>query len=337
MAMGNSLSLLERAAGALVPEQKIKALLAKETSAARLRDFTKRIEAARLIDGETEQRKNYWGRLSVWATRRLGEIIQDGQQRGEIASRGGDRKSNSRPGSLKLPDLGLTHNQSSRAQQLAAIPVKEIEKHLDEIESKGEVTKAAVLRAAAKQLQKKDPQPVTGWPAGQYRILYADPPWSYNDQRLATVAGGVAVAQYPPMDTETICGLSVPSIALRDSVLFLWATSPLLPDAMRVIDSWGFTYKASFVWDKQRGFNGHYNDVRHELLLVAVRGKCQPQSETLPPSVITEKKTRHSAKPATFRSIIDGLYPHGPRIELFAREAPQGWDVWGNEAISRAS
>lgn len=336
--MGNVLSVLDRAAGALIPEDKIKLLLANETSAERLRDFTKRVEAARTIDGETTERRNYWGRLSVWAARRLGEIIREGQQRGEIATRGGDRKSKLHDAILKLEDIGIKPNQSSRAQQLAEIPENEIAEHLNQIEgSTGEITKAAVLRAAAKLQQKKDPEPVTGWPDGQYRILYADPPWSYNDQRLATVAGGGAVAQYPPMSTDAICALAVPSLALRDSVLFLWATSPLLPDAHRVLESWGFTYKASFVWDKQRGFNGHYNDVRHELLLVGIKGKCQPQAEKLPPSVVSEKKTRHSAKPKTFREIIDSLYPHGPRIELFAREAPEGWDVWGNETISEAS
>lgn len=334
--MGNTLSLLERAAGALVPEEKIKAMLAKETSTQRLRDFTKRVEAARTIDGETEERSNYWGRLAVWATRRLGEVIREGQERGSIATKGKPAKSKCDTVSY-LPDLGISPKQSSRAQQLAAIPAKEIEKHLEEIEASGQVTKAGVLRAVAKSQQKKDPQPVTGWPEGQYRILYADPPWSYNDQRLATVSGGGAVAQYSPMATDRICSLAVPAIALGDSVLFLWATSPLLPDALRVMDAWGFTYKASFVWDKERGFNGHYNDVRHELLLVGIRGKCQPQVEKLPPSVITEKKTKHSAKPATFREIINSLYPHGPRVELFAREAPEGWDVWGNEAISRAS
>ncbi len=334
--MGSALSILEKAAGALVPESKIKAMLAKETSVERLSNFAKRVEAARTIDGETGERRNYWGRLAVWASRRLGELISDGQKSGEIAGKGKPRKI-SHDAILTLAELGLTASQSSRAQQLASIPAREIEKQLDAIEAEGEVTKAGVLRAVAKEQQKKSPEPVTGWPDGKYRILYADPPWSYNDARLATVSGGGAVAQYPPMSTDNICAMSVPAIALRDSVLFLWATSPLLPDALRVIEAWGFTYKASFVWDKQRGFNGHYNDVRHELLLVAIKGKCQPQCDSLPPSVISEKKTKHSAKPAKFREIIDSLYPNGPRIELFARDAPKGWDVWGNQAIPRAA
>lgn len=169
------------------------------------------------------------------------------------------------------------------------------------------------------------------WPKGKYRVIYADPAWAYNDKRLDSVAGGGASGSYETESTEAICARPVADLALRDSVLFLWVTSPLLPDGLKVIDAWGFKYKASFVWDKQQGFNGHYNDVHHELLLIAVRGSCTPDRAELFPSVISEPKGKHSAKPARFIEMIDAMYTLGPRIELYCRTKREGWDAWGNE------
>jgi N6-adenosine-specific RNA methylase IME4 len=98
-----------------------------------------------------------------------------------------------------------------------------------------------------------------------------------------------------------------------------------------VIRAWGFTYKAAFIWDKIKHNMGHYNSVRHELLLICTRGSCQPDVQTLFDSVQSIERTRHSAKPAEFRTIIDTIYPHGPRLELFARTTAEGWDAHGNQ------
>ena len=136
---------------------------------------------------------------------------------------------------------------------------------------------------------------------------------------------------YPQQSTEWICNQPVDVLALADSILFLWATSPLLPDALQVIDAWGFVYKAMFVWDKIKHNMGHYNSVRHELLLIAVRGSCLPDEPKLFDSVVEIERQRHSEKPEFFREVIDTLYPLGPRIELFARQACPGWAAWGNQ------
>ena len=118
----------------------------------------------------------------------------------------------------------------------------------------------------------------------------------------------------------------------ENAVLFLWVTSPMLEDAFKVINSWGFKYKSSFVWDKVKKNFGYYNAVCHELLLVCVRGNCTPDNPKLLDSVITIEHTgRHSEKPEYFRQMIDELYPVGNRIELFARKKAPGWEAWGNE------
>ena len=163
----------------------------------------------------------------------------------------------------------------------------------------------------------------------KYRVIYADPPWSYNDKQNIEVLGG-AEKHYTTMPIDDICALPVP--AADDAVLFIWVTSPLLEDVFKVIKAWGFKYKSSFVWDKVAHNMGHYNSVRHEFLLICTKGSCTPDVQRLFDSVVSIERTEHSRKPKEFRDMIDTLYPVGNRLEMFAREAPDGWDVWGNMA-----
>ena len=175
--------------------------------------------------------------------------------------------------------------------------------------------------------EKKQAEP----PKGKYRVIYADPPWSYGDKREQRTGG--AEYHYPSMTINELCEMPIKELAEDNAVLFLWVTSPLLEECFDVIRAWGFKYKTSFVWDKIGHNMGHYNSVRHEFLLVCTRGSCLPDNAKLFDSVMTIEKTRtHSEKPEEFRQIIDTLYTHGNKIELFARRPVPGWVVWGNEA-----
>ena len=171
-------------------------------------------------------------------------------------------------------------------------------------------------------------------PTGKHRIIYADPPWSYSDKCDAgAIQSGGAEKHYPSMSIAELCALPVRELAEDDAVLFLWTTSPLLFECAPMIAAWGFKYKACFVWDKVKHNMGHYNSVRHEFLLICTRGSCTPEVVKLFDSVQSiEKTAKHSEKPQEFRDIIDTLYPHGERIELFARAKHKGWNTWGNEA-----
>src|SRR5262249_2709634 len=93
-------------------------------------------------------------------------------------------------------------------------------------------------------------------------------------------------------------------------------------------------YKTAFVWAKGRPNFGHYHNASAELLMVCTRGSCTPDAKHLESQVQTIERTgRHSEKPEDFRAMIDRMYPHGKRIELFRRgEAPESWEIWGNEA-----
>ena len=164
----------------------------------------------------------------------------------------------------------------------------------------------------------------------KYRIIYADPPWSYHDARSGQGTTG-ATDHYPVMSLKDICALPIAGITEEHAVLFLWVTSPLLETCFAVIRAWGFTYKACFVWDKIKHNMGHYNSVRHEFLLLCTKGSCVPDNSKLYDSVQAVERGGHSKKPEAFRRIIDALYGRGNRIELFARHECAEWDAWGYE------
>lgn len=165
-----------------------------------------------------------------------------------------------------------------------------------------------------------------------YRVILADPPWFYGNDYTQAMPGSTRPEDhYAAMPLQAICDLPVKRMTQDDAVLFLWVTSPLLEESFQVVKAWGFHYKTSFVWDKIKHNFGHYNSVRHELLLVCTKGSCTPDHKELFDSVVSIEREEHSAKPERFREIIDTLYPFGNRIELFARSTRANWDSWGNQ------
>lgn len=176
---------------------------------------------------------------------------------------------------------------------------------------------------------------------GMYRVIYADPPWAYNDRgdihpENVSTAYKRAEAHYPTLTIADICALPVPAHSMPNAVLFLWVTAPLLlqnPGPREVIEAWGFTPKTGMVWDKVLGNFGHYVHACHEHLIIATRGSGLPDRPTpQPDSVQTIRRSdTHSEKPAEFRTIIEKLYD-GPYLELFARERVEGWSCFGNDA-----
>lgn len=226
--------------------------------------------------------------------------------------------------SLRNENLSWMHHRC-----VAPLPPREQKKWLAKAEKEG--WSAAQLR---REIAEANPPEELALPDGKYKVLYADPPWSYNDKcETGAIQSGGCETHYNSMTIDRLCNLPVRDMAAGNSVLFLWVTSPLLNECFAVIDAWGFDYKSSFVWDKVKHNMGHYNSVRHELLLICTRGSCVPEHKKLFDSVVEiERSNKHSEKPERFRDIIDTLYPHGKRIELFARTAAKGWERWGNEA-----
>ena len=137
------------------------------------------------------------------------------------------------------------------------------------------------------------------------------------------------------MPTEDIANLPIEAHSRPNSVLFMWVTVPMLPEAWKVLEGWGFTYKTHIVWDKDAHVVGNYVSCQHELLLICTRGSCTPDELTpMIDSVQTVKlaKRKHSAKPEDFRTkIIQRLYTRGPYLEMFGRHQVDGWTVYGNQ------
>ncbi|WP_119965773.1 MT-A70 family methyltransferase [Simplicispira lacusdiani] len=164
----------------------------------------------------------------------------------------------------------------------------------------------------------------------RYGVIYADPPWDYL---------GKDKAPYPTMSIEEICDMEVNKLAADDAVLFLWIPNSQLRKGLQVIESWGFEYKTNFVWDKQIPGAGVFHDARHELILMATRGKGNGfVVANRPTSLIREKKDSqiHSRKPEEGYVLIESMYPTLSKIELFCRGVPRpGWEGWGNQCLNR--
>lgn len=168
----------------------------------------------------------------------------------------------------------------------------------------------------------------------KYNIIYADPPWRYEQKGVE----GAAEKIYPTMSLEELCKLPVANLSEKDAVLFLWTTFPMLPNALQLIKAWGFRYKnAAFLWLKQNksGYGwyfglGFWTRGNAEICLLATKGHPKRKSNRVHQFIISPLQ-KHSRKPDEAREKIVELIGDLPRIELFAREKTDGWDIWGNE------
>ena len=180
------------------------------------------------------------------------------------------------------------------------------------------------------------------FPTGKYSIIYADPPWTYDDKASAGNRG--AFYKYPLMEDGAICDLPVSSIADDDCILFMWATFPKMAEALQTIEAWGFTYKTvGFVWVKQSKLGralhwgmGGWTRSNSEVCLIATRGKPKRVDAGVHQVVMSPVRA-HSEKPDEVRDLIVRLVGDLPRIELFSRKVISGWDVWGNQVGSLES
>lgn len=163
-----------------------------------------------------------------------------------------------------------------------------------------------------------------------YPVLLCDPPWRYEG---AESDSRKIENHYPTMSHQDLLDLKPP--AGNDAVLFLWATSPKLTEALALLEAWDFDYRTCLVWVKDRIGMGYYARQQHELLLVARRGELPvPDPQNRPSSVIQAPRGVHSAKPDQVYELIETMYPRFARCELFARAARTGWVGWGNQAVT---
>lgn len=231
---------------------------------------------------------------------------------------------------------GLSENSISKIEKIESAATPEQKQSLERKETSiNQVHKQ--IRAKEKRAERVQRLVEAGQPddistLGTFSVLYADPPWRYEHSKTESRA---IENQYPTMSLEDICDLEVADITTDDCVLFLWSPSPKLLEATKVISSWGFNYRTCAIWLKDRIGAGYYFRQRHELLLIATKGKMPvPEPANRPDSVIESPREEHSKKPDVVYELIEQMYPELRKVELFARNKRENWTVWGSEVTN---
>jgi N6-adenosine-specific RNA methylase IME4 len=298
------------------------------------------------------------------AKRKLADEYDAAQERGEVAGHGGKRGNQhaAKVGDdnvATVADIGLTRPEVFEARQIRDAIVADpdvIRRTLDDILEKGEEPTKALLRKAlapviakerkVAQSEKKERRvqreislaaKIEALPTRRYGVILADPEWRFEPYSRESGMDRSPDNHYPTSGTDDIAARDVPSIAADDCVLFLWATAPMLPDALRVMAAWGFEYKSHLIWAKERSGEargtGYWFSSEHELLLVGTKGNVPaPAMGAQWRSLITARVEGHSEKPEVFLEMVEDYFPTLPKIELNRRgPARKGWDAWGLE------
>lgn len=302
--------------------------------------------------------------IRVRAERRMAELVDEGQARGEIETTGGRRGNQYAGGIVRtednatLPqrlkeDLGIDRRRLMEARKLTKVPEQRIIEAANEASSRGrEVSRKSLIRLADTEAAPAPAAPLPDIVTGSHRVIVADPPWRYDNSATRGDAQGhyqgtLSVPELTgeePMPSGDNLADLVKSWCADDAHLYLWTTAGFLREAFDVMDAWGFTYKTFLAWVKPQMGMGNYFRVSSELVLFGVRGKLAIEDRSIM-NWFEAKRGRHSAKPQRFYDLVAKASP-GPYLEMFARcdagaslpgmcscaKCLRGWTTWGNEA-----
>jgi len=310
---------------------------------AALNEYARRAKDPELIGHAVEVR--------MWAERRLGEMIAELREAGELAKGGQPHQSigvSKTPVEPTLAERGINKNLAKRARLRMAIPEDQFAAAIEDATAmqvalfEGDKAVIEAIRAAKNKGKKEKREAkekdlatkITALPDKKFGVILADPPWKFEFFSDAGANYAGPENHYPLLSTEDIMALPVADIAADDCILFLWATAPMIIQALDVMEAWGFTYKSQFVWVKHKAATGFWSRGRHELLLLGTKGKVPaPAPGDAWESVIEAAARKHSQKPDKVYDLIERYFPTLPKIELNARGQPrEGWESWGPEA-----
>ena len=290
-----------------------------------------KLRAYQILAEQSKQSVEVQAKISIYkarSDRKCGEWLT------ENVKQGGDRQTEK--AKLQhvtlLSDLDLTRIVSSRLQKIASIPETEFEDILLEAE---EETKRITNNMLVKLARRHKP-PVSfmaqTFPKDKYQVIYADPPWAVESINMDKWESPIK-NKYPTMSIDEIKNLPVNSISADDCSLFLWTTHSFLHEALHIMEFWGFKYFCLITWDKGSGWTQNGFHKMTEFCIFGYKGKMNiNQYGKSIPTLIKEKKGKHSKKPQEMRRLIESKI-EGKKIEMFAREKFNGWDSWGNENV----
>lgn len=296
--------------------------------------------------------------IKAKAMRKLADIVDEGQAKGEIAKPGDAGRGRAidaraagvyRPEPIPVPSQRLAECRQIRD----AFTEEELVEHFTEATERGKELPTKQLVKIAKQTRPvappaEQPKPIEG----TFSTIVADPPWRYGN----TSTRAAAQDHYDTLSIAQLCGeellpdgtnlakdVVLPKTAER-AHLYLWSTSSHLPEAFKVMEAWGFTYKTYLVWVKPQMGMGNYFRVSTEIVLFGVKGEMRT-NDMGTMNYFTVPRGKHSSKPSAFYDLVAKSSP-GPHLEMFSRcdaanqlpgtcqcsKCLRGWEVWGNQA-----
>lgn len=344
---------------ALVPEKRLRNVpkvlgaldaLSKEVHSAKTYEHLKRIvraaEVIKFWHSDITAIKLKAEDTILACARRIGEEL-DKVPKVKVAGPGRGNKTTAPREAVVSARSQVPRAQRSRYGKLAKAGAAAVSKAVKALREEG---KDATPRAVANILTTGDKKQrraererdlaakQTALPNKKYGVIVADPEWKFEAWSEETGSDRAAANHYPVATWQTIKDRPVWTIAAADAVLFLWATVPMLPQALEVMAAWDFTYRSHVIWAKNRIGTGYWFRNKHELLLVGTRGKIPAPAPGMQAASILEADVgRHSEKPEAFLKLIERYFPTLPKIELNRRgPARPGWDAWGNEVALAA-
>jgi len=236
---------------------------------------------------------------------------------------------------VRLQDLDLTKDKSSKLQKMADLSNEEFEEYIEETKNKNEeVTEAGLVRMAKKifreekiEKQKEEIKSLKPTFNGVFDVIVIDPPWKYGTTYSPESPMGRVANPYPEMNQEELLNIKLPTA--NNCILWLWSTNGFMKDAYELAEHWGFEVKTILTWNKVNMGVGHWLRNVTEHCLLCVKGQPIWDNKTYT-TLLTEKRTEHSKKPKSFYEMVDKIC-YGRKLEYFSRKQRKGWVVYGDE------
>lgn len=163
----------------------------------------------------------------------------------------------------------------------------------------------------------------------KYGAILIDPPWRFVVWGEPTSSRSTET-HYSTMTGDDLAKLPVKDFAAKDCAMFMWVVDTHIPQALQLMDGWGFKFKTvAFVWSKPSIGMGWWTRKDAEICLLGTRGSPPRQSKGVRQTIFAPRR-EHSRKPDEIYDRIEKLVA-GPYLEMFARQRRAGWDAWGNE------